>query len=171
MLAEVEEWKRIAEESEKDEQYAEHYLLHYEQERRAYEEAKAEAARKENDGNTGGGKGNLPGKPTESAAIREVEFDAQYEPYLWLKAVEYAQAGLGERKNIFIKVRREAERSCRGKGPGRPSWVVFTQLHYIEAVQQRFLQDMAYISEKTVRLWWHDIVRRVMEIRLRLSKK
>ena len=122
MLASGLECVEIMEQIDADLKMAERYLLHYEKELAEYEAAKAAFMA----GQQGqcGGRGNLPGKPVEAQAIRGVEFDNSYVGYPWLKAVEIVQRSLGERKNIFIQVRREAEKKklTTEKG-GRPAYL------------------------------------------------
>lgn len=172
MVADIGEGQQLFSDMKQDRKDAEYYLLHYVQELKAYEAAKKEAEEAHAPkGDNIGGKSNLPGKPTEVKALASITFDENYPAYLWLKAVEYVQRGLGERKNIFIDVRREAEKAGQPKGRGRRGWVVYTQMHYIKAIQERFLCEGVYVSEVTVKRWWQEIISRVIEIYLRLTKK
>lgn len=171
MLASYEDWQKLSAEMRRDLKNAEYFLLNYEQEMRSYEDAKEEskALPCAHDEKAGTRRGSMAGHPTEANALKNVMFDDTYPAYPWLKAVEIVQRGLGERKLIFLQVRRMAERQHRGRG--RKAWVVFVQNRYIDAVQRRYLSDMTYVSEKTVRLWWRDIVRRTVEIYCRLNDK
>lgn len=160
MLASAEEAMSINDSIVADRKTAEHYLLHYEKELANYNNAKDEYMnyREERDDNIGGGRSGV-GKPTEEKALREMAFERQYEGYRWLKAVEIVQRGLGERKNIFIRVRREAERNnLYAIGRGRKGWVAFVQRRYSEEIERRFIIPEVWISEATIKNWWKDIV-------------
>lgn len=160
MLASAEEAISINDSIAADRKTAEHFLLHYEKELANYNNAKDEFMnyREERDENIGGGRSGV-GKPTEEKALREIAFERQYEGYRWLKAVEIVQRGLGERKNIFIRVRREAERNnLYAIGRGRKGWVVFAQRRYAEEIERRFIVAEVWIGERTLQSWWQDII-------------
>ncbi len=149
MLASNEEGMAVIKEIESDRRTAERYLLHYHQLLKEYEEERRRVV----DGepvvdagqpsvmsafpeggkveNVGGGRGNLPGSPTERKALKAVAYDERQEAYTWLKAVEIVQRSLGERKNIFIEIRRSAEtKAMEVKLQGRPGWVTCCQIGF-----------------------------------------
>ncbi len=165
MLASVDEAMDITESIASDKKLAEYYLLNYEVELQRYRDAKEEymTYKPEQDDNVGGGKSNMTGNPTEQAVLRGMQFDSTYEGYKWLKAVEIVQRGLGERKNIFIRVRREAERqNIHTIGRGRKGWVLFVQRRYAEEIERRFIQAEVYIGERTIQSWWYDLTNRTV---------
>lgn len=147
-----------------DRKTAERYLLNFLQIEKAYEEQKeAYINYKENDSNVGGGSSGI-GDPTGQKAMKGIRFDAEHEEPRWLKAVRICRAGLGERKNIFIECRIEAEKnSFRNGDRGRKAWVIYTQRRYAEEIEKRFL-SMEHVSDKTMRLWWQMIIDRVIYI-------
>ena len=158
-----------------DRKQAEHYVLNYEREladyadrKREYLDSLASAAAE----NASGGRGNLPGHPVEALAIRSAQYDMDHPAYLWLKSVEIALRTVGERKRIFINVRREAEAkgNYRDGHPGRRAWVVYTQRRYAEEIQNRFINANGWIGERTVKAWWAQILDCVVEIHLRIKK-
>ena len=188
MLASNEEGMAVIKEIESDRRTAERYLLHYHQLLKEYEEGRRRAVEGEpivdaeqpsvmsafpeggRVDNVGGGRSNLPGSPTESKALKAVAYDDRQEAYTWLKAVEIVQRSLGERKNIFIEIRRGAEtKAMEVKAQGRPGWVTYCQMQYQAAMEERFLEGVRYISEKTIRLWWGQIVGRVADVHARLK--
>ena len=188
MLASNEEGMAVIKEIESDRRTAERYLLHYRQLLKEYEEERQRAVDGEpvvdagqpsvmsvfpEEGrveNAGGGRGNLRGNPTESKALKAVAYDEKQEAYTWLKAVEIVQRSLGERKNIFIEIRRSAEtKAMEVKAQGRPGWVTYCQMRYQAAMDERFLDGGRHVSEKTIRLWWGQIVGRVADIHARLK--
>lgn len=171
MLASVDEAMDITESIASDKKLAEYYLLNYESELKKYKEAKEEymTYKPEQDDNVGGGKGNMTGNPTEQVALRAMQFDSRYEGYKWLKAVEIVQRGLGERKNIFIRVRREAERqNIYTIGRGRKGWVLFVQRRYAEEMKKRFIVPEVYINKNTLVTWWKDIISNVNDVKNKL---
>lgn len=171
MLASVDEAMDITESIASDKKLAEYYLLNYEVELQRYREAKEEymTYKPEQDDNVGGGKGNMTGNPTEQVALRAMQFDSRYEGYKWLKAVEIVQRGLGERKNIFIRVRREAERqNIYTIGRGRKGWVLFVQRRYAEEMEKRFIVPEVYINKNTLVTWWKDIISNVNDVKNKL---
>lgn len=188
MLASNEEGMAIIREIESDRRTAERYLLHYPQLLKEYEEGRRvavdgepivdagkppvivpfsdpENGRKENAGG-----GSMPGNPTEAKAMRAVAYDEQHGAYAWLKAVEIIQRSLGERKNIFIEIRREAEaKAMLSRAHGRPGWVTYCQMHYQAAVEERFLEGAGYVGERTIKEWWRQLVDKVADVHARIK--
>ena len=154
----------------RDRETARDYLLFYDTRLAEYNRRKEEELSSQpRPDNTQGGGNNGVGNPTESQALRIVRYDESHPEYYWLKAVEILQRSLGERKNIFIKVRREAEVK-KVSGVGRPAWVVYTQMHYMRELEERFLNSDISISEIRVKMLWKELVDRTVEIYLRLKK-
>ena len=170
MLATIEEAINITDRINQDKDDAKYYLLKYEQEYSTYINKKQEylTYKEEVDENVGGGKSNITGNPTERVAMKSIEFDNSYEPYKWLKAVEIVQRSLGERKNIFIKVRREADKVAH-ISKGRKGWIVFVQRRYAEEMEKRFIQPVAYMSERTLQSWWYDIINQVIFVQNKIN--
>ena len=156
---------QMAEEIRADRKRAEYFLLNYVQELALYHARREEyvSAERRKRG------GNLPGQPTEAEAVRGLRFDETYAPYDWLRAVEFVERGLSERKRMFIAARRKA--SERKPGRGRRAWLVMTQRLYCEAVRGRFLQADFFVSERTLQDMWRYIVDRVLEAYLKLGQK
>ena len=162
MLATAEEAMYICDGIESDKKDAEYYLLNYEKELKTYSDAKEEFMnyKQQRDENIGGGRAGV-GNPTEQIAMKGIQFDSTYPNFRWLKAVEIVQRGLGERKNMFIKVRREAEQ-LHHIGKGRRGWTVYAQRRYSEEIEKRFIVPEAWIHEKTLRMWWQEIIDRTV---------
>jgi hypothetical protein len=154
-----------------DRKQAEHFILNYDSELADYEREKLEYLEGGKDP-VAGGKGNLPGKPVESQAVKSADYDMENNRYWWLRAVETAMRTFGERKHIFIAVRREAERqgNYREGQPGRRAWVVYTQRRYAEEIQKRFINAHGWMGERTIRAWWAQILDCIVEIHLRIAK-
>lgn len=190
MLASNEEGMAIIRKIESDRRTAERYLLHYHQLLKEYEENRRIAVdgepvvdtgqppvmvqfldpEKGREENVGGGRGNLPGNPTEAKAMRAVAFDEKRDEYNWLKAVEIVQKSLGERKNIFIEIRRKAEEiGMESRGQGRPGWVVYCQMQYQVAMEDRFLEGAKYVGERTIKEWWRQLVGKVADVYARIK--
>lgn len=168
------DYAKLAQGMYDDRKEAEHYILDYESEWFEYEMRKYDDLfGSPRDDEKVGGKSNLPGKPTETMAIRSAQYDEDSPVYWWLKAVETAMRTFGERKHIFISVRREAERqgNYREGQPGRRAWVVYTQRRYAEEIQKRFINAHGWMGERTVKAWWSQILDTVVEIHLRIAKK
>lgn len=157
---------------EQDRKTAEQFVLNYDNKRKTYDDRKQEWLNANNApaGEKVGGKTNLPGSPTENAAIKVAQYDMEHPEYLWLRAVEIALKTFGERKRIFITVRREADRRAQSYH-GKKSWVVFTQRRYSEEIAKRYIFDEGgWVSDRTIKKWWALILDRVVEIHLRLKK-
>lgn len=188
MLASIEEGLAIIREIDADRRTAERYLLHYPELLQEYEGARLVAVDGEpvvdadkppimepfpKDGkieNVGGGRSNLPGNPTEARVLKAVAYDEKQDAYTWLKAVEIVQRSLGERKNIFIEIRREAEaQAMEARVQGRPGWVVYCQMHYQAAIAERFLDSARYVGERTIREWWGQLISRVAAVHARIK--
>lgn len=152
----------MREEKKVDKETAIRYLLHYDQLKKEYETEKQGALAKH--GGNAGGHSSQPGAPTEQAALASIAYDESHEEYTWLKTVEFVQKTIGERKSIFLACRREVERQKCGQ------WVVPTQTRFADALKERFFDNGAWISERTVRNYWWDLVGMAVEIHLRLQK-
>ena len=158
---------QMADEIRQDRKQAESMLLNYAEELKAYRLQREEYVR--GTPAQGGGGGNLPGHPTEAEALRGVKFDETYPAYTWLRAVEFVERGLSERKRIFLDARRKASRDKTGRG--RKAWLVRTQMIYCEAMRERFLNSEFFVSENVLKETWRYIVDRVVEAYLKLEQK
>ena len=156
---------QMADEIRQDRKQAEFMLLNYTEELKTYRLKREEYVR----GNTvGGSGGNLPGHPTEAEALRGVKFDETYPDYTWLRAVEFVERGLSERKRIFLDARRKASRDKAGRG--RRAWLVRTQMIYCEAMRERFLNTEFFTSERVLKDMWRYIVDRTVDAYLKLEQ-
>ena len=157
---------QMADEIRQDRKQAESMLLNYAEELKTYRLKREEYVR---GNNVQGGGGNLPGHPTEAEALRGVKFDETYPAYTWLRAVEFVERGLSERKRIFLDARRKASRDKAGRG--RRAWLVRTQMMYCETMRKRFLNTEFFVSERSLRAMWQYVVDRVVEAYLKLEQK
>lgn len=171
MLATNEECKDLMASTKADAFKAEQYLLHYETVLRQYQDDRLAFMTCKGPDNPG--RGNLPGNPTQSQALRGMDFDENYPGYLWIKAVEIVLRGLDEEKNKFVKLRREAEecKSIIHKTGGRPSWVPYLQCKYAAWMSERYIGREYVPSERTIKAWWRNIIDRVVLVKLKLSEK
>ena len=156
---------QMADAIRKDRKQAESMLLNYAEELKTYRMKREEYVR---GNNVQGGGGNLPGHPTEAEALRGVKFDDAYPAYTWLRAVEFVERGLSERKRIFLDARRKASRDKAGRG--RRAWLVRTQMMYCEAMRERFLNTEFFTSERVLKDMWRYIVDRTVEAYLKLEQ-
>ena len=156
---------QMADEIRQDRKQAETMLLNYAEEMKTYRLKREEYVR----GTVQGGGGNLPGHPTEAEALRGVKFDETYPAYTWLRAVEFVERGLSERKRIFLDARRKASRDKTGRG--RRAWLVRTQMMYGAAMRERFLNTEFFVSERALQEMWRYVIDRVVEAYLKLEQK
>lgn len=164
----------LASDMQDDRKIAARFILNFEAEQKQYDKAKRDyLERQKRIVEKVGGKGNMPGNPTQAAAIRSAQYDLDNPDYLWLQAVSIALKTFGERKRIFISVRQEAAQKgdYNGGRPGRRAWVVYTQRRYAEEIQKRFINAHGWLGERTVKAWWSQILDCIVEIHLRLEKK
>ena len=157
---------QMADEIRQDRKQAESMLLNYAEELKTYRLKREEYVR---GNNVQGGGGNLPGHPTEVEALRGVKFDETYPAYTWLRAVEFVERGLSERKRIFLDARRKASRDKAGRG--RRAWLVRTQMMYCESMRERFLNSEFFVSERALQEMWKYIIDRVVEAYLKLEQR
>ncbi len=154
---------KILAERRADYRRAEWFMLHYDDEFKRYKEDKAEFMSRPADENAS--RRGAVSHPTESAAIMSVQYDAACDEYQWLRAVDIVMRGLCDSKRIFINLRRAAMRVNGGKrGRGRQAWVVYVQTHYSEMVGRA-------VSDKTVKRWNSLVIRRIVDVHLRLKHK
>ena len=170
----MQDYSVLANDMQDDRKIAERFILNFEAEQKKYDMAKRDffESQKRNVEKVGG-KGNMPGNPTQAAAIKSAQYDEDNPSYLWLKAVEIALRTFGERKRIFISVRQEATKNGyynEGR-PGRRAWIVYTQRRYSEEISKRFLNDNGWMSDRTMRTWWAQVIDRIVEVHLRISIK
>ena len=156
---------QMADEIRQDRKQAESMLLNYAEEMKTYRLKREEYVR----GTVQGGGGNLPGHPTEAEALRGVKFDETYPAYTWLRAVEFVERGLSERKRIFLDARRKASRDKAGRG--RRAWLVRTQMMYCEMMRERFLNSEFFVGEAVLKDMWRYIIDRVVEAYLKIEQK
>lgn len=152
---EIAETKRLTAE-------AEFYILNFASEVRSYKARKLEYLSRQMDDNSGI-RSSGPGRPTESSAMKSLKFDSGYAPLRWLKAVEVLKKSLGERKNIFIRVRVEAAGHDVCQGKGRPGWVGYVRKRYSEELEKRFLVREDY-SDATIKGWWRGIINQAVAL-------
>lgn len=155
----------LYDEIKKDSKNAEDYLLHYSERLAEYQEKK-EAYLFAETKPGGAGRGNLPGKPTESRAIKSADYDLENPDYLWLRAVEYAERITSPRKKLFIYARRAADKNCHGNafGRGRRAWFAYCQKKYSELTEDEFGQPDAWLSHTALNAWWHDLINLVVRV-------
>ena len=161
------EFNSVFDDMKRDRDIAKRYVLDYENEKYSYEFKRAEYLESKREFLTT--QRSMPASPTEAIAVANAQYDKEHPEYCWLKAVELAFKTFGERKHIFIEVRREAEKKSSGNR-GRKGWVIYTQRRYSEEIQKRFVNDMGWLGERTVKSWWSQIIDCVVEIHLRLVK-
>ncbi|BEU87445.1 hypothetical protein TAMA11512_09090 [Selenomonas sp. TAMA-11512] len=157
---------KMADEIRADRKRAESMLLNYAEEMKVYHLKREEYVRGMP---AQGGGGNLPGNPTQAEALRGVQFDETYHAYTWLRAVEFVERGLSERKRIFLDARRRASRGRANRG--RRAWLVVTQRLYCDAMRERFLNTEFFVSERTLQEMWRYVVDRTVEAYLKLEQK
>ena len=156
---------QMADEIREDRKRAEFMLLNYTEELKTYRLKREEYVR----GRPAQGGGNLPGHPPEAEALRGVKFDETYPAYTWLRAVEFVERGLSERKRIFLDARRKASRDKAGGG--RKAWLVRTQMMYCEAMRERFLNSEFFVGEAVLKDMWRYTIDRVVEAYLKIEQK
>ena len=146
------------------------YLLHYEERKADYEAARDEYLKK--DGRAGGARGSLPGKPTETLAVKGADYDLQHDEYFWLQAVAIAERTLSDRRLIFLQVRREAEQKKGHLGfrSGRKAWRAYVQAVFPERVEERYWQSEKPLYVSTMQRWWDEMVNTVMLAHSKLEK-
>lgn len=157
---------KVVKEIAENHKRAEHYLLYYQNELSDYRAARQAYITRYS------GKAETSGKnPTERAALRGIDFDKEYKPFLWLQAVEIVEHSLPEKKQILLKIRREVVRlHGNGFASGRSGWVVQTQQKFA-AVMERQLQPDFWIAERTLHAWWHEIITKTSEVHTMIESK
>ncbi len=162
-LARQQEAKKIAARIREDHQKAEHYLLWYHKEYKAYMAARRNFVAR--------GRHGCAGKdPTGDTAERGIFFDTRYEPFLWLRAVELMEQELTDEKFLFLTLRREAElQKSTGFSRGRHGWVIRVQHKLADAMSKD--RPNYWPGERTLRSWWKEMIMRTADIQARLQKK
>ncbi len=154
--------RKIAQAIEEDHRQAERVLLFYTREKKICEKKRAEYVYQTTSGKD----------PTARAAERAIFFDTHAKAVRWLRAVEILEQGMSEEKRLFLKLRREAERQ-KGNGfsRGRHGWVIRVQHRLAEEMEERHPGRCFWMGERTLKVWWKDMICRTAEIAARLRKK
>lgn len=165
----ADDWEDYQTERKELKSTAVRYLIHYDEMRREYERRKAEALSQPHGDNVGG-KSNWPGDPVASRVVNSISYDEKHAEHYWIEAVDmFLKKGAGTRKKIFLEARRAVEREIRNT-KGQHAWVVATQMQYIGALRERYKKD-EWISERSVRETWSNMVQSVINIRNYLAEK
>ena len=139
--------ERIVLAIEEDHRQAEHYLLSYARERKDYAKRRAEYVYKTTAGRD----------PTAASAERGIFYDT------------HARLRI---EQLFLRLRRDAEKQ-KGNGfsRGRHGWVIRVQHRLAEEMESRYPGRSFWMGERTLKVWWKDMICRTAEIAARLRKK
>lgn len=88
----------------------------------------------------------------------------------WLKAVEMVTDRVSGQKADFLRLRREAWRKhfyYRGK----ETWVPYVQQRYRNIQAEAGGRRAALAGERTLRLWWRELVSDVANVHIRIKNK
>ncbi len=88
----------------------------------------------------------------------------------WLKAVEMVTDRAGDQKSTFLRLRREAWRK-HFYYKGKETWVPYVQQRYASYQAEADGERAAWVGARTLRSWWHDLVRDVAEIHTIINNK
>jgi len=88
----------------------------------------------------------------------------------WLKAVEMVTDRAGDQKSTFLRLRREAWRK-HFYYKGKETWVPYVQQRYASYQAEAGGERAAWVGARTLRSWWHDLVRDVAEIHTIINNK
>lgn len=130
---------------------AANWLIHYRERARDHAERRREieAGKRQVDENVGGGRGSMPGNPTQAMVMALAAHDDGNNAR-WLKTVESVMGIVGPKKRELIELRQECRFYISPTG-GRPGW--------IQAVQVRFGEKTGWTpSEQILKNYWNDIV-------------
>jgi hypothetical protein len=109
--------------------------------------------------------GTDPGDPTKNKGVSLATLDEQR---LWIMTIEETESTLGEKKLVFMDIRRQAE-NIKYEGDmerGRPPWMLYVQSHYADWHQRRY--GVYYEpSRKTIFNWWYEIINIAVRIAIK----
>ena len=88
----------------------------------------------------------------------------------WLKAVEMVTDRTSEEKAVFLQLRREAWHK-HFYYKGKETWVPYVQQRYASYQAEAGGERAAWVGARTLRSWWHDLVRDVAEIHTIINNK
>ena len=128
---------------------AEDWLIHYPTRKKEFEEALDDiiCPWKPEDENIGGGKSNIPGRPTESMGLALAEHDTSNEAR-WLELIAELARVLDDKKRLLVAIRQEG--CYYSSGRGRPAWTAYACA--------RFADNGYYTSADVLRNMWADVV-------------
>lgn len=159
------EYEILAREMSEERAKAKRFLIDYEDELYSYEFKRESYIINRNEFKIK--QKSLPPSPTEAIAVANAQYDSENPIYWWLEAVRIVMRTCSNRKQIFILVRREAEKEAPVK-KGKKNWIIYTQRRYSEEIQKRYINDMGWLSERTIKAWLRQLIDRVVEVHLRL---
>lgn len=152
-----------------DAEKAEYFLLFFDDELKKYEEIVQDIA--DETPRPCGNNGGTTYKVSNPTLDKILNIEKEYPDYVWLEAVKLFQRMQGEKKLIFLRVRREAA-NIPQKGRGRKGWVVYTQRRYAEELAKRFVmaEENAWHSETTIKKWWQEMINQMVSIVAAIEK-
>jgi hypothetical protein len=106
-----------------------------------------------------------PGNPT---AIRALRLSSLVKYEQWLEVIELVEDLLDEKKQVFLKFRREAAYITKCV-KGKPAWVIYVQRHYADEMAKRNNQEpeQYWLSEPTMKAWWAQIIELTARVALK----
>jgi hypothetical protein len=97
-----------------------------------------------------------PGNVVVQKVISLTELDKTEQ---WLITVELVQGMLGPKKRLFLELRRQAAHKNKTVN-GREVWRNYVQSHYAEEMARAYngVPEKFWLSDRTLTIWWREIV-------------
>lgn len=154
----------ILAEIKNDNEEAAQWLLYYPGRRRQYYQNRLEVL-----GSTHSSEIRVKTGPGNQTMQKALKLSALNDAECWLETIELVESILGEKKLVFLRVRREAAYIQDRFERGRPAWVVYTQHQYADEMAKRYQSqpEKFWISERTLKTWWQEIVDLTVRIALK----
>ena len=103
------------------------------------------------------------GRPCETKALKLTDLDEQR---LWLDTIERVEKTLSPKKRAFLDLRRQADQMKCNRRAGRPGWVAYVQTQYTDWHLREY--GVEFIpAERTLKLWWSEIVNVTVRMAIR----
>lgn len=154
----------ILAEIKNDNEEAAQWLLYYPIRRRQYYQDRLEVL-----GATRSSEIRVKTGPGNQTLQKALKLSALDDVESWLETIELVESVLGEKKLVFLRVRREASYLQERFVRGRPAWVVYTQHHYANEMAKKYQTqpEKFWLSERTLKTWWQEIVDLAVRIALK----
>ncbi|MDF2563691.1 MAG: hypothetical protein K0Q53_86 [Massilibacillus sp.] len=141
------------------------WILNYYEFKQAYAERSAQFSTLGATNYDGMPHGTSVGNPCANKTMTLLDLE---ESRKWIMVIEKAEQTLSEKSRKYLEIRRDAaSQISNGKTMGRPGWVDYTQVKYVEWFKYRYGREIDAPTKGTMTEW----MRKIMDVTIRIAIK